>query len=289
MSETFHPFKSKAARDECLAYYAERAKRWPIPSCDRFVETSFGQTFVRIGGPEDGTPVVLLPGDSENSLSWIPQISALSETYRTYALDQIYDIGRSVCARPVEEPSDFVDWLDELLRALQLDQIVLIGHSYGGWLATLYALAHPERLQKLILIAPASTVLRPSVGLLARALLYYFIPLRVITKRYLYWYAPDSVRRPETRKVIDEMIDEQVVARRCFQRRKFVPPTVLTDEEWRSLGVPTLFLVGDKEVTYSASKAAERLSRVAPQSESGSTAGGCSPATSAPKVASSTR
>ena len=120
-------------------------------------------------------------------------------------------------------------------------------------------------MNKLVLLAPASTVLRPPLGLIVRAMLYYIIPIRFVTKRYLYWYAPESVRREETRKTIDRMVDEQLLARRCFKRRKFIAPTVLTDQDWQKLQVPTLFLVGESEVTYPPHKAIRRLARVAPQ------------------------
>ena len=44
-----------------------------------------------------------------------------------------------------------------------------------------------------------------------------------------------------------------------------VNPTVLTDEEWRGLKVPALFLVGENERLYPAEEAVRRLARVAPQ------------------------
>jgi pimeloyl-ACP methyl ester carboxylesterase len=267
VEDLYHPFRSETAKETYLAYYDQQARRWPIPSESRLVGTSFGQTFVRVSGPEDGFPLVLLPGDSENSLAWIPVIDALSAEHRTYALDHIFDNGRSVYARPMRTPDDFVQWLDGLFTALELHNINVIGHSYGGWQTSLYALAHPERLKKLVLLAPASTVLRPPLGLMVRAILYYFIPTRFVTKRYLYWYAPDAVRKDGTRATIDEMVDEQLLARKCFKRRKFIAPTVLTDQDWQKLQVPTLFLVGENDVTYSAHQAIRRLETVAPQVE----------------------
>jgi pimeloyl-ACP methyl ester carboxylesterase len=44
-----------------------------------------------------------------------------------------------------------------------------------------------------------------------------------------------------------------------------IPPSVLTDEEWQSITVPMLFLVGENEKIYSPERAIERLVRVAPQ------------------------
>lgn len=265
MPDRYHPFRSAAARAEYLSYYDARAARWPIASEDRYVSTSFGQTFVRISGPEDGEPLVLLPGDTENSLAWMPQIAALSAEHRTYAIDHIYDFGRSINTRPFARPEDFVRWLDELLDALELSHINLIGFSYGGWQASLYALASPQRLSKLALIAPSATVLGPPLGPLVRAIIYYFVRVRSVVTRYLRWYNADAIRGEATRAVVDEMVDELLLSRRCFKRRKFIPPTVLTDSEWHRLSVPTLFLVGENEVTYSADRAVRRLNRVAPQ------------------------
>jgi len=259
-----HPFRSEDAKQTYLAYYDERASAWPVVAETKMIPTSLGQTHVRISGPSTGHPLVLLPGDSETSLSWAPQIAALSAEYRTYAIDSINDFGRSVNTRPVRKPADFVQWLDELFMALDLDEINLVAFSYGGWQASLYALSHPARLNKLVLLAPAATVLPPGLELLARGILQYFLPSRPIVQRYLYWYHPDAVQRgAETRAEIDDLVDELLLSTKCFKRRKFVPPTVLTDAEWNGLQIPALFIVGENDVTYSAQKAIERLNAVA--------------------------
>ena len=262
--EAHHPFRSEAAKQTYLAYYDERARRWPVASETHMVATSFGDTFVRVQGPIDGTKLVLLPGDSENSLSWMPVIEALSAEHRSYVLDHIYDNGRSIYSKEPRRPNDLVQWLDELFVALELEHFHLVGYSYGGWQAALYTLAHPHQLEKLVLLSPSATVLPPPIGLLIRAFAYYFIPLPFVIKTYLYWYGPDAVQNIQTRSRVDEMIEELMLARTCFKRRRFVPPTVLTDRDWQGLKVPTLFLVGENELTYSATKAVERLAAVAP-------------------------
>ena len=54
MKEPYHPFKFQKAEETYLVHYDEHTKRWPIASEEELVETSFGQTFVRVGGLEDG-------------------------------------------------------------------------------------------------------------------------------------------------------------------------------------------------------------------------------------------
>jgi DNA-binding Lrp family transcriptional regulator len=143
-------------------------------------------------------------------------------------------------------------------------RLEIMGYSYGGWLASLYALSYQERLNKLILLCPASA-LRPRIKLLIRTILQYVIHTHYMAKKYVYWMYADSVRKnEETRKYVDEMISEEMLARRSFKKRKFINPTVLTDEDWKNLKVPTLFLTGENEIIYSAEKAIRYLNELNP-------------------------
>lgn len=267
MNESYHPFKSEKAKEIYLAFYDEHAKLWPVPSKSEYLETSYGQTFVRISGSQDKPPLVLLPGDTENSLSWMPQIKEFSEHYKIYALDQIYDNGRSIYTRHMREPGDFVNWLHEVFDALNLKNgINLLGFSYGGWLTGIYALAHPERLNKVILITPSATVVQPRIGYLMPALLAHFFPNHFFTKRIVYWERQCLVKQGEAGQAIaNHMIEEIVLAARCFKKRKFVNPTVLSDSDLQQLKVPVLYLIGEKEVMYAPYKVVKRLNTFAPQ------------------------
>lgn len=52
--------------------------------------------------------------------------------------------------------------IERIRRILGDDKLVLIGHSYGGLLAALYAAEFPQNVEKLILIAPANLLVFPS-------------------------------------------------------------------------------------------------------------------------------
>ena len=255
----YHPFRSAKAKEEYLALYDLQAQKWPIASESRMVETSYGQTFVRIGGAVGAQPLVLLPGNGANSLCWASDIEALSASYRTFALDCIYDIGRSVYTRPLKSPNDFVDWLDQTFTVPELgDHIHLMGISYGGWLTSQYALRFPNRLSKVVLVAPAATVLPISAGFTLR-LLPCIVPYRPYVRMFLGWMFRDSAS-----EAVDRFADETLLTQRCYLPRNFVLPTVLKDQELQNLKVPALFLVGENEKLYSAEKAVRRLNKVAP-------------------------
>lgn len=260
-----HPFKSAKTKELYLKSYAKMTQDWPVASVTKTLDTSYGQTFVRISGPVDAPPLVLLPGANATLLMWLPNIEALSEHHRTYAVDNIYDFGRSVFTKSLKTPDDFVQWLDELFDVLRLgENINLMGLSYGGWLTSQYALQYPARLNKIVLLAPAATVLPFQPKFLKRATLS-LIPHRHYVKKTMYWVLEDLVQKDEaSRALVEELVEQMYLAQRCFKPKMLTNPTVLTDEELQNLAIPVLYLVGENEKIYSPLEAIQRLKEVAP-------------------------
>lgn len=264
----FHPFRSPQAQREYHAYYMERSKAWPVESETKLIETPSGQTLVRISGESTSPPLVLLPGSLATSLAWIPNIAALSSRNKTYALDSIYDFGLSVRRRKIKNREDIIAWLDEALTALiPTGTFSLMGLSYGGWVASQYALCFPERLHKLVLLAPAMTVLPVSFSLIFRALLTR-LPFGEFHRRFYYWLLHDAVHSGNSGQVfVDEAIADWKTAERCFSPMPVIPATILNDKAWQGFKISVLFMVGENEKMYPAQKAVSRLNCVAPQIE----------------------
>lgn len=261
----YHPFKSVKAKEEYLELYDRRAKNWPILSETKMIDTSYGQTFVRISGPTNAPPLVILPGGIFSSLMWTPNIESLSKDYRTYAVDNIYDHGRSVNSRAVKSSKDFVKWLNELFDVLKLgNDINLMGLSYGGWITGQYALYSPERLNKAVILSPAATVQSLTLEFYVRMFISA-LPVDFTTRSFMYWVLEDSTKDENKRIIIDNWIEEMLVGLKCFKFRISPFPTVLKDDELKSIKVPVLFLDGENNKIYSSQKAIKRINSVAPQ------------------------
>jgi pimeloyl-ACP methyl ester carboxylesterase len=238
-------------------------KKWPVVSEERLVQTSFGKTFMRISGPTDAPPLVLLPGGGCNSFIWNANIRAFSQNYRTYALDNIYDYGRSIYARELVSGNDYSNWLNELFDTLQLGGgIRIMGYSYGGWVTSQYLLHHPERLTRVVLIAPAYTVLPLSDAYILQMVMT-LIPLRYFKSRIMYQVWADLAQMGEHgREIVEDRIDYYQLSLKCFKFKQPVNPTVLSDSEIEQLKIPTLFLVGEHENMYNVHDAIDRLNRL---------------------------
>lgn len=259
-----YPWRTALARNRCLMYLDElAATQWPIASQERRIPTSFGATFVRISGPSDAPLLLLLHGAATTSLMWSPNIEALSRDYRTVAVDQIGEFGRSECTRPPRSMQDLVTWLDELIAALTpRAPLRVAGMSYGGALAVQYALRFPQRVEKMVLLAPGATVLRPPAQFWLR-LFALAITRRKGLPAFCRWIFADMARKSP--QWIDSTVELLSINMQNIQRHKTPVPPVLTDAEWSSLRPPTLFLVGENEVIYHARAAVRRLQRVASQ------------------------
>lgn len=265
MSETkTHLFRSAKARDRYLARYEQRAATWPVPSTEQWVSTSFGQTFVRVSGTAGAPPVLMLPGIGSPGLSFVRNVEALASHFAVYAIDNIHDNGRSMETRPVTSASDYVVWLEEVRIGLGLDAgLNLVGLSYGGWIFTQYALRHPERVAKLVQLAPAGTVAPIPWGFIWRALLC-MIPLRFFMRMFMNWIRVTDMPDARATQTLDAMADDAWLAQRSFKARRMVAPLPLSDDDWRGLRVPTLLMAGDREVMFPAKECLARVGALAP-------------------------
>lgn len=103
-----------------------------------------------------GQPLVLLHGIFGSSDNWFTQAKLLSEHYHTFSLD-MRNHGQSPHDKVFDYPSMVADIL-EFLEEHNIHHPVIIGHSMGGKVAMNFAVVHPGRIQKLIVvdIAPKS-------------------------------------------------------------------------------------------------------------------------------------
>jgi pimeloyl-ACP methyl ester carboxylesterase len=110
---------------------------------------------VRVDGPEDGRPVLLLHGFPETSLSWASVTPLLTEAgLRTYAPDQL---GYSPGARPDEVAAystpNLAQVTADLMTALDVPRADVVGHDWGANVAWALAGWHPDRVRSLTAVS----------------------------------------------------------------------------------------------------------------------------------------
>jgi len=170
-------FKSAKAEKRMLAVYDEAMKLWPIPYEERDVYTPYGSTHVIISGRNDAPPLILLHCALMTSAIWSPIIEVLSRNYRTYAIDVIGDVGKTVPSNPPTTERDFANWLVTVYEKLNIEKANILAWSFGGFVATNFSIYEPNRVIKLGLLAPFATFVKGGIGFLAG-----FIPFLIPTR-----------------------------------------------------------------------------------------------------------
>jgi pimeloyl-ACP methyl ester carboxylesterase len=121
---------------------------------EAYAQLGHGRVRYLHGGLGAGRPVVVfLHGVSAVACMWTAHMAALQGGgYGVLAVD-FYGHGLSACPRGVGfAPALFAAQLAELLDALGLGRVALVGHSMGGLVALAVAAAHPARVSHLALL-----------------------------------------------------------------------------------------------------------------------------------------
>ncbi len=118
-----------------------------------FVSVDGLRTYLLARGPQDGPVVLLLHGFGGSTFSWRENLDTLAEAgYRAIAFDRP---GFGLSDKPLEHDYSHpaqADFTAHLLDALRVERATLVGHSAGGSVATHFALRHPERLERLVIV-----------------------------------------------------------------------------------------------------------------------------------------
>lgn len=111
------------------------------------------ELFVKVLGT--GSPLIVLHGGPGMDHSYLlPGLEVLAENRQLIFYDQ-RATGRSVLDADSSTigMEDFIADIDGIRAAFDLDQIDLLGHSWGGYLAMAYAIHHPAAVRKLVLMS----------------------------------------------------------------------------------------------------------------------------------------
>jgi len=99
-----------------------------------------------------GKPVLFLHGWLGSWRYWMPTMEAVSDHYRTYALD-LWGFGDSDKSQLRYGVESYVSLIGEFMDGMGLVQLPIVGHALGAIAAVLFAAQAPDRVDKLMAVS----------------------------------------------------------------------------------------------------------------------------------------
>lgn len=153
--------------------FAREAMRQPMDDAARqdapgdFVELSQGITHFRWIGPVRGPVAVCVHGLTTPSMVWDAVAKGLALMGFRVLVYDLYGRGYSDRAPGLQDQDFFIRQLEDLLASQGItEDVTLLGYSMGGAIVSAFAARHPERVLRVILLAPAG--MGHDLGKLAR-------------------------------------------------------------------------------------------------------------------------
>lgn len=246
-----------------ISYYEKRERELFDSSDERmFIETTYGTTFIRTCGNRDGPKLLMLLGDTDNSLSWGDLLEELKSKYFLILPDPIFDYGKSTLKVKIRGKDDLVLWLEQLIKNMDLPNLSIVAYSYGCWYVALYAMKNPEWIEKLILISPARIMIQSPIYSIYRAVKQEQFPSNGNIKEYMEWTCRDSLKKEEAKRKVYEQIEYLIMCRDSFEHKKFLLPQVFTEKEWRKIRTPIKIIIGNNDFLFKSDDAVKRMKKL---------------------------
>lgn len=193
-------------------------------------------------------PLVMLHGWAASHKFWKYSFSAFSPRRRVIAPDMV---GFGISEKPDRDYTleGLTHWFGRFLDAMKLDRITLVAHSMGGTIALLYAIQHPERVERLVVSNPlivgetafskrTKLCMAPGIRRLLFSLAKVGPIRRWVTRDFtLIGQIDDDLAKDVTQGTYRSMFDSLLSARKADLRGQL-----------SSLAVPTLSIGTEKDL-----------------------------------------
>jgi pimeloyl-ACP methyl ester carboxylesterase len=190
-----------------------------------------------------GPVLILLSGSNLDRRMWAREAEWLSQEHTVIR----YDLRAHGQSETATAPFNNLDDLSSLLDELKVRKATLIGLSAGSTIALDFALQTPERVEKIVLAGPAIS------GYVTKQQLPFTADLIAALQSQDYKKAAEVLlgtsvfsAPPESQALVRSMVTEN--DRLWTVPREFLKPSPAAIDKLEQVKVPTLVLVGEKDV-----------------------------------------
>jgi 2-hydroxy-6-oxonona-2,4-dienedioate hydrolase len=244
-------------------------RRWleenGVDATSRFVELANPRLRTHVLECGSGEPTVILHGGDAEGADWAPLMGPLQDRLHMFAVDRPgFGLTDAFDYHNVDLRSHAANFVVSLLDALELPNATLIGGSMGGFFALSAALAHPDRIGRVLLIGyPAGLTREAPLGLrlacavpgATKMMMRQVSSPKGQRDQYRKMFHCDLAKIPDTyfdlrvaALNIPGTADTWAVLLRRIAGLRGIRPDVYFGEELANVHQPTLVLFGERDM-----------------------------------------
>jgi pimeloyl-ACP methyl ester carboxylesterase len=225
-----------------------------------------------------GQPVVLIHGNPGSTQDWTRVIGPLAANHRVIAFDRP---GHGRSDRPKHGDTNIevqARLLHDALKQLHIERPIVVGHSWGGALALVYAITYSKEVGGVVLVAPAVYESQdgvslltslPAVPVIGDAVNFVLTPLfaaTVLRGELKKAFSPDPVPKNYLRHVLSEWTRAKKVKAYSLDEASLNDSLNKFSPRYPEIDVPVAILAGDSDLIVSEKEQAELLHKALPKS-----------------------
>jgi pimeloyl-ACP methyl ester carboxylesterase len=221
-----------------------------------------------------GKPIVLIHGNPGSCQDWTRVYGPLSAQHQVIAFDRP---GHGHSERPNHQDITVevqARMLRNALDQMQIEEPILVGHSWGAALALAYALEFPSALAGMVLLAPAAYLSNdgvsfisklPAMPIIGDIMNFLFTPLiaaSLVRSDLKKAFAPDRVPQHYLRSVLSEWTRPRKVKWYAVDDALLNASLPGLSERYSEIRSPVSIITGDSDLIVPAKENAHRLADV---------------------------
>ncbi len=218
-----------------------------------------------------GRPVVLIHGNPGSGQDWTRVFGQLAARHKAIAFDRP---GHGQSQRPKHIDATIevqARLLHDALQQLHIERPIIVGHSWGGTLALVYAINYPKELSGLVVVAPAvygnqdegsfltSLPGVPVIGDAANFVLTPLIGASIVRGELKKAFSPDPVPKNYLQSVLSEWTKPNKVKAYSLDAALLNDCVKKFSPRYAEIRVPVSILAGDSDLIVPEKENAEHL------------------------------
>ena len=251
-------YKTPQSKQAILDLYQAKLESLDIDYTEQDVNTQFGLSHVIITGDASKPPLMLVHGSNGCAPIALDVYPNLARHYQVFAVDVIAQPNKSAETRPSMTDNSYGIWMNQVIDALGLDELTLVGFSLGGFIIWKTLLHNESKIKQAFLIAPVGIV----SGNPLRAMLEIFLPM----KRFIRTQNPRDLDR-----VLDALFSERDDFAAPFLEKvlpdfdlDFSPIPLIKEKETRRISTPLTVIAAEQDILGPGKKLLRRAEKLFP-------------------------